>query len=219
MSTSGQLFPWLAAAEPETASTPSWIAPRRTTLDPRGETSSGPIARVSALPRSVRVPSAAELPRISVAPEPPPPPPYPDLRDENAALKARIAEIAVAQARFRSEVLRASEGELVRLACAIAERVAGRELHTDPEIVLEWAREAIEALGAKEDVIIALAPDLAQMLCATDWSSLASGPVGVETDPSLGPLQMEVRVRSAAVEAGVASRLAAVTGALGEPAE
>jgi flagellar biosynthesis/type III secretory pathway protein FliH len=153
-------------------------------------------------------------PRLAIPPEPLPPP-YPDLRQENEALRSRVAELAAHQACFHRDVIRASEKELIALACAMAERITRRELSTDPEIIIGWAREAITALGERERVVIALAPDLAARLSTVDWPALVGDGVRVETDASLGALKCEVRAGAATVDASLEGRLSSVSAALG----
>jgi flagellar biosynthesis/type III secretory pathway protein FliH len=154
-------------------------------------------------------------PRISVHPAFDALPPYPDLREENAALRRQIVEQALLTARMRRDVLEASEGELLKLAVAIGERIARQELRTDPKIVLGWVREAIDVSTTKDNVIVALAPDLAATLAPSDWEAIAVGPVRVETDASLAPFHCEVRAGASAVEVNVAERVAAMSRELG----
>jgi flagellar biosynthesis/type III secretory pathway protein FliH len=123
--------------------------------------------------------------------------------------------MAAREASFRRDVLHASEKDLVRLACVIAERVAHRELRTDPELVVGWVREAIECLAAKESVIVALGSEMAIRLSSVDWGALVGDFVYVETDAALGAWQCEVRVGAATVDCSIDRRLAVVSTALG----
>jgi hypothetical protein len=212
---------WLNGGEGVDAALPSWIAPRnishevfvRPSVAPAPHSVSSLAAPNERLIASLRPPSN---PHIAIQEDLPG---YPDLRDENDALRRQLAEMAISTARFRLEVLKASEGELVKLACAVAERVTRRELVTTPAIVVGWVREAIDALGAKEEAVIAVAPDLAAIVDPAEWSGLARGSIVVETDPSLGSFQCEVRVRSSTVDASSEGRVAAVARELGVSAE
>jgi len=215
---------WLRRAESAAASIPSWLpsahrggaadaiaVPRETIHAAIDRASSAPPAQG---PLSSRVSCVSE-PRISVRPDERDQPPYPDLREENLALKKQVAEMAVSMARLRAEVLEASEQELVGLACAIAERVIGHELRADPSLAVAWARESIDALGSHDDVVIAVGPDLAAIFGPTDWMKLTGRACRVETDPSLGPLVCEVRSRSSVVDASAQGRLGALARELG----
>jgi len=210
---------WLLRAESVASAIPSWIpSPRHDVLDlglPLATIESA-LARASVMPSLLR---SSLLPlsgaQISTRPDILGVPDYPDLREENQALRRQIAEMAVSMAQLRTEILQASEGELVGLACAVAERVAGRELRSDPGLAAAWAREAIDALGAHDDVVIAIAPDLAALLPATEWVNLLGKTCRVETDTSLGALGCEVRTRTSVVDASLPGRLGAVARELG----
>jgi flagellar assembly protein FliH len=136
------------------------------------------------------------------------------LREENASLQGRIADMAVTMSRLRRDVLEASEPELVQLALSIAERVVGRELAADPSLLVAWAREAVQALAAKDEVVIALARDVASQVPAKAWKGTGLEE-RVQIDPELGPGSIEVRVPEAVVAAGATARLTSVAQALG----
>jgi hypothetical protein len=210
---------WLLRAESVASAIPSWIpSPRHEVIDlglPLATIESA-LARASVAPLGFR---SSLLPlseaRLSIAPDIFEAPAYPDLREENQALRRQLAEMAVSMAQLRADVLQASEGELVGLACAVAERVTGSELRTDPTLVVAWAREAIEALGAIDDVVIAVAPGLAELLPPTEWVTLIGKTCRIETDPSLAALGCEVRTRASVIDASPQGRLGAVARELG----
>ncbi len=136
------------------------------------------------------------------------------LADDNAALREQVAEMAGAMARLRRQVLEASEGELVKLALAIAERVVARELSVSPNLVAVWAREAIDALAAKDEVVIAVARDVASEVGADPWAAIGLAHQ-VLADPQLAPGAIEVRTPQGIVAIGTEARLTAVATALG----
>ncbi len=141
------------------------------------------------------------------------------LQAENTALRAQLAELTVVLGRTRREVLARSEGELVRLSLAIAERVVRRELATDPGLVARWAREAVEALTSRDDLVVAVSPDLANALPADVWARALAVPFRLEVDPSLGTARCEVRAGAAIVDASADGRMAAVRAELAECGE
>jgi hypothetical protein len=151
-------------------------------------------------------------PVISVIPDPALE--YPDLREENAELRRALEALTRELSRVRKETLEASEAELVRLACAVAERIVGQELSTDPGHIIGWAREGLAALDAKENVVVALAPDLAQAVPLEQWSALG-GSAGVEIDPSLPAWSCEVRSRTAVATVSAVARMAQMKSELG----
>jgi hypothetical protein len=136
------------------------------------------------------------------------------LSDDNAALRAQVAEMAAAMARLRRQILEASEGELVQLAVVIAERVVARELATEPDLVVHWARQAIDALAAKDEVVIAVAKDVASDVSPEAWAKLGI-PHEVLQDGQLAPGVIEVRTPQGIVPVNAEARLQAVASALG----
>ena len=141
-------------------------------------------------------------------------PDYPDLRPENAELRRTVEALTRELSRVRQDSIEASEAELVRLACAVAERIVGAELSTDPGHIVGWAREGIDALDAKESVVVALAPDLALALPTEAWSALGAS-VTVELDASLAPSSCEVRSRTGVAKVSAAARMAQMRTELG----
>jgi flagellar assembly protein FliH len=139
------------------------------------------------------------------------------LADDNAALREQVAEMAGAMARLRRQVLEASEGELVKLALAIAERVVARELSVSPDLIALWAREAIDALAAKDEVVIAVAKDVAGDVGPDAWAAIGLGHQAhqVLADSQLAPGAIEVRTPQGIVAVGAEARLTAVATALG----
>jgi flagellar biosynthesis/type III secretory pathway protein FliH len=102
----------------------------------------------------------------------------------------------------------------VQLALSIAERVIGRELTMEPTLVVGWAQEAVQALAAKDEIVIALAKDVASQVAPDAWEAVG-GQHRVQTDPELGPGSVEVRAPEAVVAAGAQARLTSVAQALG----
>jgi hypothetical protein len=137
-----------------------------------------------------------------------------ELTGENAALREQVTEMAAAMAGLKRQVLEASEGELVTLALAIAERVIGRELATDPGLVWRWAQEAIDALAAKDEVVIAVAKDVGQRVPESAWNELTIDH-RVQIEGQLTGGTIEVRTPEGIVETSAEARLGAVRHALG----
>jgi Flagellar assembly protein FliH len=195
---------------------PSWMARKAKSTCPPVPSAAPPPA-----PAGQAIESPEELPVMA----PPGPPPsaavdlstsiaLAQLAEENAALRVQITEMAATMARLRREVLTASEAELVKLSLTVAERVVGRELASDPALVVAWAREAVESLAAKDGVVIAVARDVRDSVSIDAWQE-----VGVEhrvkTDPQLAPGVVEVRTPEGTVATGAGARLSAIAQALG----
>ena len=88
---------------------------------------------------------------------------------------------------LRVRVLEASEPQLVKLAMAVAGRVVGRELQTDPTLVASWAREAVELFVTREGLVVSVAPDLASLVPADAWANALATPHTLVVDPSRAP--------------------------------
>jgi Flagellar assembly protein FliH len=213
----GTLFIQAWASEANgVAPRPSWIARKGLSTRPPSPS----IAPLPALPMSIE--AVDEAPPVVTATQPPPPAAIDlvtaatlaQLAAENAALREQIADMAATMNRLRREVLTASEGELVELALSISERVVGRELQSDPVLVVAWAQEAIDALGAKDGVVIATARDVRERVPADAWAAIGIEH-RVQTDAQLGPGVVEVRTPGGTVVTGAEARLAAVSRALG----
>ncbi len=213
---------WSASVSVAPPTTPSWLAPHLDSppfLAARAGHSSAAPGPASASP-SIRVVAPGSLPSVA-SPEltAPPLPPYPDLREEYAALRAQVAAQASALAEIRRAVLAASEGDLIGLACAVAERVARRELTVDPTLVVTWARDAVEALVTTDPIRLLVAPDLAAVVDEGAFREAIKKLGSVEIDPTLPSMGCEVHTRASRVEVSVDARLATIAEDLGVPRE
>lgn len=210
-------------------SLPSWIAPRppigragsSSRREPEGEGfAPRPAEAHAAEPPPAPPPAAVESPPPLTEPEhdtdaAPASERYtPPWEVEIASLRVALATVTAQLAHARREVLEASERELVTLAVAVAERIVGRELATDPSLVARWAKEGLDALVGDDAPIVAVAPDVAQRVPAETWAE-ALGGVPMVVDASLAPGGCEVRGRLSRVDESAASRLTAITAALG----
>jgi hypothetical protein len=209
-------MPWTSEThEAANATTPSWIAPRRVSASPFiFPRATQPPQEIVQAPRISAPPSISAVPSFRPAPPSVKPPPYPDLREENAALKAQLEGAVMKIAMLREELLEASEPEVVRLACAIGERIAGRALEGDPAIVVEWAREGLAALAKTDGLVVAIAPDLAKSIAEEAWSRLGA-PHALVVDASLPASSCELRAGGGRVAIGATARAACIAAELG----
>jgi flagellar biosynthesis/type III secretory pathway protein FliH len=155
---------------------------------------------------SVRPPIDALPPVAPAPPSLPTPPLYPDLRAEHGALQAQLAATVDAMAKLRRLILDETEPQLVALACAIGERIAGRELGSDPELVVAWAREAVDQIAGDGSVVVAVSSDIAASLQDAAWSPVRTDSVTIEEDATLAAGSCEVRGARASVDVSLASR-------------
>ncbi len=136
---------------------------------------------------------------------------------EHAALNERRQQLVAANDALardaetvRERVLAESVPEMVRLACAVATRVVGGELLTDPAIVVGWVREAVAALGDREAVTVSVAPDIAASIPSEEWSDALGSDRSPMVDASLAPGAISVRSGASTVHVSAAARFAAV---------
>jgi flagellar assembly protein FliH len=76
------------------------------------------------------------------------------MRTLTPALESAVAQIVDSQADWQ----RHWEKSIVQLACTLAKRIVRRELQHDPEISLEWIREALALAGGAAEITLRLHP-------------------------------------------------------------
>lgn len=86
-------------------------------------------------------------------------------RDEARAEVAAQASAEIARAKMQAgQVLASSEGQLIELACRIAEKIIGRDLDRDREVVLEICATAIESVRQAKAMVLRVNPKDGQLL-------------------------------------------------------
>jgi type III secretion protein L len=75
----------------------------------------------------------------------------------------RVTELARAKMQAGS-ILAEAEPELIELACRIAEKIIGRDLEREPELLLEICANAIENLRAAKAMLLRVHPKDAKVL-------------------------------------------------------
>jgi hypothetical protein len=135
-----------------------------------------------------------------------------ELRKEHDALRTHAHELEGRFGQYRREVLAEAEGQLLRLALALAERVVARELRTDPTLIAQWAADSLGALAAVSGEFrpsLAVGVATSALVPEDAWTDLL-GDVKVERDPSLPPLGCELRAGFSAIDVSPAQRLGAL---------
>ncbi len=199
------IAPWGEGDNPFRGGLPSWMAPKP---DEAGEadTPSHHPSRMPSLPPSAPVSLSVHPATI--------PPPIRDYEGEIAALQAQLEGCVRAMTCMRRHVLEASERQLVELSVAVAERIVGREVTTDPSVVLGWAREGIAALSEQDALVLTVSSDLAGAVGeVADWTQ--DEQVEVRIGGSLEPATCEVRSDMGRVDASVLARLRGMRASLG----
>jgi flagellar assembly protein FliH len=140
---------------------------------------------------------------------------------EAAILEGRevgAAALAAAWMRLRSDearALAAREQEILAIARALAERLIGRALSIDPDLVLSLAREALSAVARARRVTLFVHPDDAEPLrrqIAALGLEQASIEVSVDPTRSRGNLRAETDLGT--VDSDVGLRLDRLVAAL-----
>jgi flagellar assembly protein FliH len=90
------------------------------------------------------------------------------------ALNAAVSQIVDSRADWQ----RHWESAIVQIACGIAKRIVRRELTQEPELTLEWIREALTLAGGAEEITLRLHPnDLATLRSQVEQLALTFSPI------------------------------------------
>lgn len=79
---------------------------------------------------------------------------------------AQVTEQLVRAKLLRTEILQNAENDIVQLACRIAEKILGKDLERDPELVVELCASAIENVRTAHQVVVRVNPKDAAILRA-----------------------------------------------------
>ena len=101
-----------------------------------------------------------------------------------------------------------AERELVKLAIAVAERVVARELTSAPELIVDWAREAIVGSALGDQLEVVLSSTLSSCIGEAAWGDLAQL---VSVDLALPPGTCELRDGGKVVTVNAETRLGLVS--------
>lgn len=196
---------------------PSWLAPPRELSDAKPRLSVVPPSRLASVAPPASRAGVGDTASTTLSSH------DGDPRDETIrtmsleleTLRNTAAELATTLATARRRILEASEGELVKLALVIAERVVGEAVAVNPANIAAWARDAIATLPVRETMVVAISSDLAEHVPTTAWTIATNGQHRLEVDPTLAPATCEVRAGVASIEVSAVARIAAVGEAIG----
>jgi len=200
---------------------PSWIAPREVA------SSSSPVSEWdhSGSDQPSKVPSIGPSGHASVLPtgeEPSAPAPEVLASAAVAKYEAEITRLRnqlqaniEAVSRVRRKVVTDSERDLVRLAVVIAEKIVGRELRVDPDLIANWAREGLDHLVNEGQIEVAVAADIAEAVADSSWTDADGNVLTPVVDSNLPPGGCELRGEFSLVDASARARLDAVSEAIG----
>ncbi len=127
-------------------------------------------------------------------------------------LASGIREVSDLRSRLRNE----AEADLVRLAIAIARKIVGRELNTDPEAITGLVKAALEKVRTQEVLRVRVHPDHSGRIseCLTRYGApqaevvpdAASERGGVIFETSRGNFDASVETQLREIERGLTDR-------------
>lgn len=139
-------------------------------------------------------------------------------RVTNAAARANIEQLEGELAASREAAVAVAtqlrddaEGELVKLAIAVAERVVGRELSVAPALIVDWVREALAGSDLGGSFVVATSADLSAAVPEAAWGELEDA---LRMDPALPAGTCEVRDGGRTVTVSAEERFETVAEAL-----
>lgn len=135
------------------------------------------------------------------------------------ALLARLEKTIHDVAAIRPALIRRTEGEVVRLAAAMAERVIHREITVDHRILAAIAHMALDRLGDQAGATILLHPSDYDAVTHGRGELAPGSGVQIVADPQVDRGGCVIRSPAGTVDASIAAQVAEIARALlGEPA-
>jgi flagellar assembly protein FliH len=131
-----------------------------------------------------------------------------EARSAVAKLQSEHAEAVETMRQVVTAMRDEAERELVKLAIAVAERVVARELTSAPELIVDWAREALIGSALGDQLELALSPALSASIGEAAWGDLAPF---VSVDPALPQGTCEVRDGGRVITVDAETRLGLVS--------
>jgi flagellar assembly protein FliH len=105
--------------------------------------------------------------------------------ERGAAMLQRLTRTLEDLTSLRSEMIRATERQMVQLALAVARRIVHREVSLDADLLIAMARVALDRLGDSASITVRLHPDEYQATGAGQ-SPVLGAHVKVVADASVG---------------------------------
>jgi flagellar assembly protein FliH len=134
-----------------------------------------------------------------------------ELKRRSEAALATLEKIALQVESQRAEWRQQWETYAIKLSVGIAERVVRRELKADPQITIEWIREALEMGAGSSQVNVKLHPSDIRTLdpMLEDLTGRLGRAVGtnVVADDTMGIGEVRVETEHGALDQRVASQL------------
>jgi type III secretion protein L len=123
-------------------------------------------------------------------------------RQEGLAQSSEIILRAKMQA---GEILASQEKDVIQLACKIAEKIIGRDLEREPELLMDMCANAIEQLRSAKSMVLRVHPKTAQVLRARKPELMEligrAVDVAIREDPEVAPVGCIVQTEFGSVDA------------------
>jgi flagellar assembly protein FliH len=133
---------------------------------------------------------------------------------QGEAMLRRLSETIEEVAALRTDLLRRSEHDLVRVALLIAERVLHREVTLDRELLLAMAHVAIDRLGNRASATIRLHPADHAALMAVPRTQPFTGAVEIVADSAVSRGGCLVQSDFGLIDLGVEAQIREVSRAM-----
>ena len=133
---------------------------------------------------------------------------------ELAQEKEEISELRQEAERGYRQRIWESEGEILKLACEIAEYIIRTSISSHPDSWLAMVKGAIAKIAGANELLLRVSPQdetlLAENLSSIRELLIESGPIRVEADPSLKPGDLWVETNIGQVDARISQQISAV---------
>jgi type III secretion protein L len=118
---------------------------------------------------------------------------------------AQASELILRAKMQAGEILANQEKDVIQLACKIAEKIIGRDLEREPELLMDMCATAIEQLRSAKSMVLRVHPKTAQVLRARkpELMELIGRAVdlAIREDPEVAPVGCIVQTEFGSVDA------------------
>jgi type III secretion protein L len=118
---------------------------------------------------------------------------------------AQASELILRAKMQAGEILASQEKDLIQLACKIAEKIIGRDLEREPELLMDMCATAIEQLRSAKSMVLRVHPKTAQVLRSRkpELMELIGRAVdlAIREDPEVAPVGCVVQTEFGTVDA------------------
>ncbi len=118
---------------------------------------------------------------------------------------AQASELILRAKMQAGEILANQEKDVIQLACKIAEKIIGRDLEREPELLMDMCANAIEQLRSAKSMVLRVHPKTAQVLRARkpELMELIGRAVdlAIREDPEVAPVGCIVQTEFGSVDA------------------